>query len=173
MSFVPANITQAQFDDALAKWQAQGIEEYELQVEWWAFQPVMGTWTVRIATNGTTATVLDYRRESGGPTSALTGLGSEGLMPTDQVGINDLKEQLGELTVEHQFDILRRALAGEWANETGFEVRFDSALGNPTYVGTMEVPGQAMSSEAWSWEVKSLKVLKQRVPDTPTATSKP
>src|SRR6478672_168735 len=128
------NITREQYEEAFAKWSAQGIEEYELRVEYWAFSPFMGIWTLRISRSGGDVKLLDYKREPG-LDAPDGGIGSQLLMPTDEQGIQYLKEQLKVLTIESQFQYIEEALTGRWDDlKPTVTVKLDPILGNPTYV---------------------------------------
>jgi hypothetical protein len=157
------NVTRQQYEQALAMWRSQGIEEYEARVEYHAYTELMGIWTLRVKTVGGDYEVLDYTREPGlDPPLEYTG--SPRRMPTDEAGKDYLKEQLKYLTIEGQFKDLGTIVAGRGVGCFTTEATFDPRLGNPTKIeGT-----PTACSHGADWELKNFKIVKQREP-TPTA----
>lgn len=123
------NITQAQYDEALAKWRAAGVGEYEMVAEYQAFSLYAGTLTLRVE-GGEVVEVINFERggrAAGTPIPDLT--------------------QLNFLTVEALFEKVGEALAStpwEVSSESDipldYQVEFDSTLGYPTLVQITALP---------------------------------
>ena len=60
-----AGISREQYEQARAKWRAQGVEEYEARVEYSAYSEFMGIWTLHVRVSVDDAQVLGYTREPG------------------------------------------------------------------------------------------------------------
>ncbi|MDQ5823718.1 MAG: hypothetical protein M3441_05820 [Chloroflexota bacterium] len=156
------NVTREQYDQALTKWVSQGIEEYEAQVEYHGYSAFMGIWTLRVKTVGGNYEVLDYTREPG-LDAPVGDTGSQGQMPTNEVGRKHVKEQLKYLTIEGQFKDLGAIVAGRGVGCFTTEAAFDPQLGNPINVDSYPTN----CSHGDNWELKSFNILKQHKP-TPT-----
>lgn len=160
-SVIWVNVTREQYDQALAKWLSQGVEEYEARVEYHGYSAFMGIWTLRVKTAGGNYEVLDYTREPG-LDAPVGDTGSQGQMPTNEAGRKHVKEELKYLTIEGQFEDLGTIVAGRGVGCFTTEATFDPRLGHPT-----NIEGDPTAcSEPSSWELKSLKVLKQHEPTT-------
>jgi hypothetical protein len=124
------NITQAQYDEALAKWRAAAISEYEMVVEYQAFSFYAGTFTLRVK-GGEVVEVISFER---GGRSTGTPLPN----PTD----------LKFLTVETAFARVGEALATKPWDTNGseskipldYKVEFDPALGYPSLLQVTALP---------------------------------
>jgi hypothetical protein len=153
------NITQAQFDEALSRWRAQGVEEYELKIGYSAYSPLMGWWDLRVRASGDVSEVITYTRV-GSLDAPTGGLGAQGEMPTAGPGIEALKTDLQWLTIEGQFAQIKALLDDptssrfEWAGY--YVVTFDPTMGYPASVRTVN------GSEPQEWGAASVTVLQRR-----------
>ncbi|MDQ2809122.1 MAG: DUF6174 domain-containing protein [Chloroflexota bacterium] len=154
------NVTLEEYQQALAKWRRQGIEEYEITVYYSTYSPLLGDWTLQVHTQGDTATVTNYKRVSDAAPPSI-GFGSPSFMPTTTFEIAELKKELEIMTIETRFQDIARALA--WSGQVPYNIhaQFDPTLGNPTAFATIGV------TEGETWNLKQLKVLKQTIPPTP------
>jgi hypothetical protein len=123
------NITQAQYDEALAKWRAAGVGEYEMVVEYQAFSLYAGTLTLRVK-GGEVVEVVNFERSGRAAGTPIPDLA-----------------QLNFLTVEALFEKVGSALAAkpwEVSSESDipldYQVEFDPTLGYPTLVQITALP---------------------------------
>src|SRR6187401_3515085 len=58
------NITREEFDEAKAKWQALGVQEYRLRVDYSAYRTIMGEWTLHVRSSNGKDEIVDFVRES-------------------------------------------------------------------------------------------------------------
>jgi hypothetical protein len=124
------NITQAQYDEALAKWRAAGVSEYEMVAEYQAFALYAGTLTLRVK-GGEVVEVISFER--GGRATGT---------PIPNPG------DLNFLTVEALFERIGEALATRpWdigGSESGipfdYQVEFDPTLGYPSLLQVVALP---------------------------------
>jgi hypothetical protein len=146
--FPTIDITRQEYDAARAKWEAAGIEEYEMDVFYnQVYSKLSGGWRLRVKDG----TVIDYYR-----------LTDE--MPTlPEPDIN--ADMLKFLTVEAMFADIKRVLddpnssvvtiSGE-PYEAQYMVTFDDALGYPRTVGIY--PIYVTDNDSYT-QVRNLKVL--------------
>lgn len=151
------NITKEEYEQALVKWRSQAIEEYEIKVRYTAYSSLMGIWTLHVKSAGDDAEVLDYVRESG-LEAPEGGVGSHNQMPTDEEGINYLKEQLEYLTIEGQFKSINHVFSKEWQGLREVNVRFDPEFGYPSDVNFLPSP---RVSELSRWSRIGFKVIRE------------
>jgi hypothetical protein len=124
------NITQAQYDEALAKWRAAAISEYEIVVEYQAFSFYAGTFTLLVE-GGEVVEVISFERGGRGAGTPLPN-------PAD----------LKFLTIETAFARVGEALATKPWDINGSEskipldymVEFDPALGYPSLLQVTALP---------------------------------
>ena len=142
------NITQGDYDSALAKWKAKNVQEYEEVVDYSAFSLLSGTWDLHI-TNGKVE-VKSFER-GGTPETQVPG------------------QDLFLLTVEGIFNNISRVLADvNQANQTyafRYEVQFDASDGHPTFFSARSVPnpqtgGNVIADADYTIQIKSLNIIK-------------
>jgi uncharacterized protein DUF6174 len=152
------NITQAQYDEALAKWRAAGAGEYEMVAEYQAFSLYAGTLTLRVK-GGEVVEVINFERggrAAGTPIPDLT--------------------QLNFLTVEALFEKIGEALATkpwEVSSESDvpldYKVEFDPTLGFPTLLQITALPNPISGAQVADVDTTTrvLSVKKQGSSDVP------
>jgi hypothetical protein len=145
------NVGKPQFDAALAKWRAHGIEQYEVTTEHISKSPWAGTWILRVSNNGDTVEIVSYTGSSGVPSTPA--------MPPDTVKF---------LTVEQQFAAVEHVLTagqfGELERLVDYVVTFDPAFGYPSSIQIKTKPNVRSTDLGSSTTIKSLKILKQATP---------
>jgi hypothetical protein len=149
------NVAKEQYDEALAKWQSQGIQEYEVVVEHSSLSPWAGTWTLRVAGRGEKVDIVSYTGNSGVPTTPA--------MAPDTVKF---------LTVEQQFAVIDHVLTAGIFSEletlVDYVVTFDPALGYPASIEIKTKPNVRVTDLGSSTTVKSLKILRRGTPVVPS-----
>lgn len=154
-------VTQAEYDAALAKWDAQVINSYKMSVTVEAVevpQPVLnGDWTVMVSNRGQKVQALS--RPLGAPAS-------------DPANTEDLSY----LTVERQFDLIKQWFGETTPSGTTRRATFDPTLGYPTLVedrfggtgsGNYIGGGGGISVTVHSLEVLETGAPKTLPPETP------
>ena len=152
------NITHQDYEQAVAKWESLGIEEYTMQVEYNAYSFIMGAWTLHVRLENDKAEVIDYIREPG-PAPPVGGLYGPDRMPTEPAEIQYLKEELSFITIESQLHQITEALNSS-QNYCCMTVRFDPETGRLDYVGF----SSEQVTEPWSWTLKSFTTVKRATP---------
>ena len=152
------NITQAQYNEALAKWRAAGVGEYEMVAEHQAFSLYAGTLTLRVK-GGEVVEIVNFERggrAAGTPIPDLT--------------------QLKFLTVEALFEKIGEALASKpWDVSSAsdipldYKVEFDPTLGYPTLVQITALPNPISGAQVADVDTTTrvLSVKKLGSSDTP------
>jgi len=141
------NVTQAEYDEAYAKWKALNVQEYNSSVDYSAFSLLAGSWKINVV-NGV-ATAVSFER-AGTPTTPP-------------------EANLNLLTVESLFNTVARGLSYQQIeNDTNYvyryTVKFDPDKGYPTYVDVRNVPnpinGNVVADTDSTTTVTSLEVVK-------------
>ena len=142
------NVTQADYDAALARWKALNVQEYNMEVEYIAFSLYAGTWDLRVTSSDIEPTA--YER-GGTPTTLPTTNGQD----------------LRLLTVDGLFNNVARALQDQSQQDYQFryETRFDPEKGYPTFFSARSVPnpntgGGQIADADYTVTVKSLTIVK-------------
>lgn len=141
-----ANFTRADYEAALARWRAQDIAEYQIEVTYNAFSPFGGPWRLNVALDGGREFVTSFER---------LGEGGKGSGQTAQ--------QLEWLTIGNIFDQIDRALNNiENPNPDNlaydYSVSFHPTLGYP--VSFSAKPREMNVSDAdFAFSVQSVTVL--------------
>jgi hypothetical protein len=151
------NITRQQYEEALAKWRAAGIEEYEVTVAIYAYPG--GTNTLRVGDHGKKILILQPS-----PTPAIT--------PDPQY-----PEYLQEYTIEGMFAEIDDALKSVATADidtaltkdgfyTAYSVEFDPDLGYPVQISTASItaPNVVISDGFSVQTVKELRLVKRSAP---------
>jgi hypothetical protein len=142
------NITQADYDAALAKWEALNVQEYNENVTYDAFAITRGTWDLHVTTSAIEPVSFS---QNGTPATPPT---IEG-------------DAFRLLTVDGMFNNVARALADQSSQDYQFryEVRFDPEKGYPTFFSARSVPNPETNSGVladadYTITVHSLEVVK-------------
>jgi hypothetical protein len=141
-----ANFTRADYEAALAKWRAQDVTEYQLEVTYNAFSPFGGPWRLTVARDGGKEFVTSFER-----------LGEGGK------GSGQTAEQLEWLTIGNIFDQIDRALlAVETPNSDNvsydYSASFHPTLGYP--VSFSAKPREMNVADAdFAFSVQSVTVM--------------
>lgn len=142
------NITQADYDAALAKWKALNVQEYNIVVDYSAFALTAGTWDLNV----THSAIKPNSFQRGGT-------------PTPPPAVDN--QALFLLTVDGLFNEVSRALQSQQSDETylfRYEIQFDPDKGYPTHFSARNVPnpttGNQVADADFSIIVKSLTVVK-------------
>jgi hypothetical protein len=135
--FAGINITRNDYEQALGRWRSQGIADYEMVVEFYAFNPDSGEWTMRV-TNGKVVTAT---RTGPGP-NVLTDL-----------------DDLQFLTVEGSFTSVEYML-NDRSGEMLYTVAFDPGLGYPTSMSGHPKPWRRIYDADGERRIKRLTVIK-------------
>ncbi len=124
------NITQAQYDEALAKWRAAGVSEYEMMAEYQAFSLYAGTLTLQVK-GGEVVEVISFER---GGRAAGTPIPN----PADLnfLTIEALFERIGEALATKPWDIG----GSEFGIPFDYQVEFDPTLGYPSLLQVTALP---------------------------------
>lgn len=150
------NITREEYEGALAKWKAQGAQEYRIVIDYLAFSLYRGTWTLQV--KGGDVQVISFS-QGNQPVAAP---------PTPE------KEFFELLTVEGQFATINRALNGQPGNlgeldsgpQASYIVEFDPALGYPTQL-TLDY-GNMIADAGYSTTTRSVTIGNAGVPGMPS-----
>lgn len=145
------NVTRQEYDAALAKWQAAGIEEYEIVVSYsQVYSNRSGTWTLRV---------------KGGDIEVINRL-RDGVPTTPEPDMSG--DMLKFLTVDAMFARIMGVLGdpnqgkitiGDNSYETEYKVTFDSTLGYPQLFAVY--PIYITDNDSYT-RVQSLKILAKR-----------
>jgi hypothetical protein len=149
-------VTQAEYEAALSKWQGQRITSYKMSLTIEVIevpQPVLnGDWTVMVSEGGRKVEAISRPLGAPGPDPANT-------------------EDLSYLTVEQQFNTIKKWFGEKTAKGVTRRATFDPTLGYPTLVedkfqstGDTIYPG---GSGGISVVIHSLEVVEQGAPKTP------
>ena len=146
------NFTRQQYDEALKKWRAMQVREYELVVRFEAFSPFAGTWNLHVLEG--VPEIISYMNMPGTPT-------------TPTVGGDALKF----LAVDDRFALVEDRLARAESNslssidrQSDFLVTFDSTYGYPALVEVKAKPNASLSDIDSSVSVESLKIIRHGTP---------
>ncbi|HUS15846.1 MAG TPA: DUF6174 domain-containing protein [Chloroflexia bacterium] len=139
----PSNISRWDYDQALARWRAQGIQEYEMEVEHVCFCPEIHyqLHVVQGQLDPTRSTARDAPLSGPGETASAQ-----------------------RLTVEGAFARVDRLLSGNlFSNPHAIytQVSFDSRLGYPNSITTQGTSSTHITDVDGSYTVKTLTVLKR------------
>ncbi len=142
------NITREQYNEALAKWLSQGVQEYELVVMEGGGLSPDATWKIRVRVNNGKSRVVSFRYLSGYESPPAR------IKPAD----------LEYLTIEHIFAVIDEISSPEGTCKYYDTVRFDPNLGYPASIfyglaGVYDANGGIA--------IKSLKILKRLTPGMP------
>ena len=152
--FYSANVIGFQYDAAVAKWGAQNAEEYEMVVNFQVFGP-SGNFHFKVE-NGH-ADFIEMLDDTGAPYT-----------PTRTLSPDGLQYLIQDLTVEGQFNKVRRLLATPFDSEVRCSIQFHETMGYVLHKECGPKPGIRISDlESWM-TVKSLKILKHYGTPTPT-----
>jgi hypothetical protein len=158
------NVTQQDYQDALTKWRAQGIREYEITLIDSTAMGKGGKLRLRIRVEGTGPRVMSY-----------TDLNSyqPQVIPLESLGADDLAH-LRDLSVEAMFSLIRDLFNGKRTNPTDpvseYDIAFDATLGYPIHVYSRIVSrdGNLSPTECCiSYEVVSLTIFESTTPGMP------
>jgi len=156
------NITQTEYEQALAKWRARKVSEYEITLIDATRMDIGGKLRLRIKVESGEPRVVSY-----------TDLNQERsqVVPLDTLSADE-QDYLPQLSVERMFRLLGKLFTGEWANSYAYaaryEVGFDSVLGYPTYVHSwITEQGLPINNGGIGFEVLSVQILKSNVPGMP------
>lgn len=145
------NVTRQQYDAALAKWRAQGITEYEIVVDYYAFnRQLMGKWTLHVQTDGTTPHVISASRW----------------------GEKNPEIDVDFLTVEDMFSVVEDRL--NYISDTNlyWNVSFHPTLGYPSF-SWQQQPDVHITDIQGSKHVEGVRIIKQNPPGGPYPTGRP
>jgi len=151
------NITRNEYDEALAKWRSQAVQEYEIITEDLHFGSLAGTWKLMVRVTGGEPQVISFKY--------LDGVSASPEHMTD----HDVN-YLTSLTVESIFDDLDSGLRSVETNDKRacqafYQVSFHPTLGYPTsfYYGLVNVFDASSRIT-----VQSLRVLRRFTPGMPS-----
>jgi hypothetical protein len=134
------------YTEALARWQAQGVQEYEIVVETIAFSSYAGIWTLHVT--GTQIEVVDtpYYKD---------------WMTHTGLTMDDLRS----LTVAGQFETAARLANRGLSPQSQHSIVFDPTLGYPRALESHPWPWKNVTDADWRRTTKCLKIIKaQRSP---------
>lgn len=159
--FAYINITRQQYEEALAKWRAQSITEYEIVVDYYVFnRQYMGEWTLHVETSGSETHVISASR--GGekePNSKVDFLTVEDMF-------REVEDKLDYVPdVSPYWDALAKS-------NLYWEVSFDPRLGYPSLRWAQQ-PDVHISDIEGNKYVKGVRIIKQNPPGWPCPTSRP
>jgi Family of unknown function (DUF6174) len=142
------NITREQYEQALATWKSQGAEEYEVTVTYGAFSLWSGVWTLKVSPDSVEA--LSFSRGD----------------PAEPTAIPQADQSfLRMLTVEGQFEDIKRAMDNPEESPTTWTVEFHPTQGYPTSVIARDKP--YIADAGYSWSAQELKITKTGTPIVP------
>ena len=143
---LPTDISRAQYDQALAKWQAQQVLEYT----------IAGTRVCMCPYQDFQLRVVDGKIDP-----AHSTVSGQQLTTND----HDVDKQYGFLTVASRFAALEQVTRPQidfFNNEVFMRVTFDERLGYPNHVKTSAQPGVTTTDLGSSYDVTDLTVLKTK-----------
>ena len=149
------NVTQQQYENALAKWYARAVLEYEITLIDSSAMGMGGKLRLHIKADSNEPRLVSY-----------TDLNYDQpqIIPLETLTEDEL-DYLRGLSVEKMFRLLGMLFTGELANTSGltvyYDVEFDPTLGYPIRVHSRAFPqgGAAVTDCCISYEVLSLRVL--------------
>jgi hypothetical protein len=153
------NITQADYEQALAKWRSYGITEYEITIDDASGMVMVGKVRLRIKIVDGKPYIINY--------TDLNGTRPE------KIDVDDYtREQLSSLTVERQFDLIGTRLNNKISLSPGvgvhYTIRFDPFFGYPDQVDVIGTFNGLIRNDGVSiYEVLSLRILKSNLPGMP------
>jgi Family of unknown function (DUF6174) len=145
-----ANFTRADYEAALAKWRAQDVTEYQVEVTFNAFSPFGGPWRLTVARDGGREFVTSFQR---------LGEGGKGSGQTAQ--------DLAWLTIGNIFDQVDRALSNVENPSSGnlaydYSASFHPTLGYP--VSFSAKPREMNVADAdFAFSVQSVTIMQTGV----------
>lgn len=157
------NITQKEYDDALAKWRSHSVVEYEITLRDSTYMRIGGRLSLRIKVEQGEPTLVRYTDLSGDQPR---------IIPLEVVPSDELEFLRGR-SVEGMFALLGMVLAGDDSNPRAFgndyDVAFDPTLGYPLHVRSEAVaPGLGRATDCCiSYNVLSLQIIKSSAPGMP------
>jgi hypothetical protein len=156
------NITRAQFEEARAKWQAGGVQEYEIIVYFEAM--IGGSWKLRVRNEGSKPIITRVRW--------VNEDGTEELSPYKLTP--DYVRYLTSFTVESTFAKVELVLNEDSPRNADrsfyYEVKFDPRWGYVTYLLSAELPRDnhpPPTDSATLLTVKGLRIIKSNMPGMP------
>src|SRR6266446_3897969 len=145
------NISRKQYDEASTTWRTQGVQEYEMIVDYQLFNPALrGLWRLLVHSEGGVDKIAGYSRID------------------SQLSIYGFADDLNSLTVADSFYMVQNMISSQ-PNESGFGypkyyiVQFDPVLGYPVRLES-HPRSRYVFDQDWSVTVKSLKILKRKTP---------
>jgi hypothetical protein len=144
---VPFNISGNEYEQARARWQAQGITEYEVTLQRVCFCPF----------SDFQLHVVDGKID---PTRSTI----QGQPITESA--DDIEKDYGTLTVEGQFRGVRQLLGRGLTldSEVYTTITFDPVLGYVSRVNDTPQPGVETTDLFYTYEVTQLKIIKTTAP---------
>jgi hypothetical protein len=158
------NFTQQEYENAVARWHAQNVLEYEITLIDSSRMVVGGKMRLRIRVDGGEPRLVEYARLSQDQPE---------IIPLDTLSTDDL-EYLRGLSVEAMFDLLGRVFDGGLTAPSGpifeYDVAFEPSLGYPTHVYSRifsREGGLSPTECCLSYEVLDLKIIRGITPGMP------
>lgn len=158
------NITQQDYVNALARWQAQGVSEYEITLIDSSRMDIGGKMKLRIALDRGNPRLVEY---------TMLSQTRPQLVPLSTLSADEL-DHLRGLSVEAMFGVIGELFNGNPPGLTrpnfDYDIAFDPELGYPTHVYSRlfnPQNGVFISECCISYEVLDLNVLQRSVPGMP------
>jgi hypothetical protein len=154
------NITRAQFDEARAKWQARGVQEYEIIAQLDAMGG--GTWKLRVRIDDGKPRITRFRW-----------MNEDGTEAPSPYELTPDSEYLTSLTVEGTFaeveSILSNPINRDEDYYMAYDISFDPMLGYVSELSaiTLSRNGFIIRDGSYSQFVNSLRIIKSITPGMP------
>lgn len=156
------NITQAEFEQALLKWQAHRVSEYVIIVDAEAGPASPGKVRLHIKIQNGEPQIVGYTNLNGDQPQVI---------PMDKLSSYD-RDFLQELSVERLFQLAGSVFTNAARVPAGYNIyyniTFDPTLGYPTLVATAGFYNRVLIPDTASgYEVLNLQILKSNAPGMP------
>ena len=163
-----ANITRAQYEEAIAKWRTAGVQRYRIRLNYGAFSLFGGSWTLTVNSSAGRPVVEEYAAEQGGRNAGAT--------PTPEdlhnFTVEGLFERVGEIITNAPPEGPTTVPVPTPGGDIPFYylVTFDPTLGYPTVIEQHPNTGPepVIADADIVYRVESLEVLEPVLPGMPT-----
>jgi hypothetical protein len=158
------NITRSEYEQALEKWNSQGIVEYEITVGVSALAGDLGPRTIRV--RGKDLEVVDYFLWTIDGTIRVTPTATETAEEAKDYTVEALFADVDDILTSGPFEIYLL----EQTHPLYYEIEFDKELGYPRSIRSNSGPspsGRELSDLFSLTKVEGVKVLKRSSSDAP------
>jgi hypothetical protein len=160
---ITINITQQEYETALAQWQSHHIQDYEITLVDSSQMIIGGKMRLRFELNGAEPQLIEY---------IALGQDQPRDVPLDTLSADD-KDHLQGLSVEEMFNLIGGLFSGKNAIPSSpasdYDIAFDPILGYPTHIYSraFSPQGAPVTECCLSYEVLAVDILRTSTPGMP------